>query len=243
MSGCPGPDYPKCENDDHCKKDKDGEEIDEVCVFGQCQECGRDEDCKAGQRCNANWRCEEPCKSNGDCGVGQRCEAGECKAECDDQNACAEGKECRNGRCLMPDGACVENGDCKSGFSCKAGVCVEGGDAEALICNKKGRVNFEFNLFDLRPDAQTELDNFAKCLKKNTGWKVTIEGHADERGSTEYNLSLGEKRARSVKEYLERLGVGKGRLKMVSYGEERPLDSRSNEAAWAQNRRAELVVK
>jgi peptidoglycan-associated lipoprotein len=83
----------------------------------------------------------------------------------------------------------------------------------------------------------------ARALKQRPEVPVVIEGHCDERGTIEYNLALGEKRAKAVKDYLVSLGIDRSRLTTISYGKERPLDSRSNEFAWAQNRRAEFVIK
>ncbi|UCH75825.1 MAG: OmpA family protein, partial [Rhodospirillales bacterium] len=83
----------------------------------------------------------------------------------------------------------------------------------------------------------------ADWLNTNGAITVTIEGHCDERGTREYNLALGERRAASAKQYLESMGIGGGRLETVSYGKERPAVLGSNEAAWAQNRRAVMVVR
>jgi peptidoglycan-associated lipoprotein len=228
MTACPGPEWPKCENDDHCKADKKGNAAgkDMVCVFGQCMECGRDSDCGADSKCNEG-RCEKLCKADADCASGLTCnESGDCVNP-------------------PPKAECEESGDCETGFSCTAGKCVQ--DTTPVDtgpdCAARGTVNFEFNLYDLTPEARETLDTFAKCMAKNAGWKMTVEGHADERGTTQYNLDLGDKRARSVKDYLERLGVKGDRMRTVSFGEERPVSSRSDEEGWAANRRAELVIK
>jgi len=103
-------------------------------------------------------------------------------------------------------------------------------------------IYFDFDRYDLRPDAKKTLEENAEVLKANPTWKVLIEGHCDERGSNEYNLVLGEKRARSAMEYLIKLGIDPNRLSIVSYGEERPADPGHNEEAWAKNRRCEFVV-
>lgn len=101
------------------------------------------------------------------------------------------------------------------------------------------RVNFEYDQYVLTADARATLKNNAAYLKAK-GVRVQIEGHCDERGSDEYNLALGEKRALAVKNYLISLGVAADRLSIISYGEEIPLVMASTEAAWAQNRRAEF---
>ncbi len=103
-------------------------------------------------------------------------------------------------------------------------------------------VSFEFNESTLSAEARTVLGENARCIEKR-GWKkVRLEGHADERGSTIYNLSLGQRRAESVRSYLLNVGVGTADLLTLSYGEEKPIDLGSDEAAWAKNRRVEFVI-
>ncbi len=103
-------------------------------------------------------------------------------------------------------------------------------------------VHFEFDKADLRPDARATLDANADWLRRNPNARIQIEGHCDERGSVQYNLALGERRAESAKRYLESAGIASNRLSTISYGEERPVDPAHNEEAWARNRRAEFVV-
>ncbi|HEY7727550.1 MAG TPA: peptidoglycan-associated lipoprotein Pal [Candidatus Eisenbacteria bacterium] len=102
---------------------------------------------------------------------------------------------------------------------------------------------FDFDDFSLRTDAKAALDNNAKYLEANSDTKVVIEGHCDERGSVEYNLALGEKRARAAKDYLVSYGIVSGRMTTISYGKERPFDPGHDEDAWAKNRRAHFVTK
>lgn len=104
------------------------------------------------------------------------------------------------------------------------------------------RVHFDFDRFDIRPGDMEVLKENAALLRKFPSVKVQIEGHCDERGTAEYNLALGERRANSTKNYLVSLGISADRLSTISYGEERPLDPGQNEEAWAKNRRAEFVV-
>jgi len=103
-------------------------------------------------------------------------------------------------------------------------------------------VYFEFNEFKLTADARQALSDNAACIDAGGLTAVRLEGHADERGSTEYNLSLGQRRAESVKTYLGNLGVSDGVLRTVSYGEEAPAESGWGEQAWSRNRRVEFVV-
>jgi peptidoglycan-associated lipoprotein len=102
---------------------------------------------------------------------------------------------------------------------------------------------FDFDDFSLRQDAKSALEQDGKYLSKNSGSKVVIEGHCDERGSVEYNLALGEKRARAAKDYLVSYGIPAARLTTISYGKERPFDTGHEEGAWAKNRRAHVVSK
>lgn len=104
-------------------------------------------------------------------------------------------------------------------------------------------IHFAFDSSELSSMAMTLLKEKAEFLKNNTGVSVTIEGHCDERGTTEYNLALGERRAQSAKNYLVNLGISASRLNTVSYGEERPLDPGHGESAWQKNRRAHFVIK
>lgn len=103
-------------------------------------------------------------------------------------------------------------------------------------------IHFDFDKYNIRPDAKTGLEQNAKVLNDNPDVKVQIAGYCDERGSVEYNLALGEKRAQSAKEYLETLGIAPGRLTTISYGKSDPIDPAHNEKAWAQNRRDEFHV-
>ena len=102
------------------------------------------------------------------------------------------------------------------------------------------RIHFDFDQFTLSADARRILSKNATYLKANSGLQAVVEGHCDERGSDEYNLALGESRALAAKNYLVSLGISAKRLSVISYGEETPLRNASNEAAWAQNRRAEF---
>jgi len=102
---------------------------------------------------------------------------------------------------------------------------------------------FDFDNFELSSDAKAVLDSNAKYLEKNAGSRVIIEGHCDERGSVEYNLALGEKRAKTTKDYLVSYGIAAGRITTISYGKERPFAQGHDEGAWSQNRRAHFVVK
>ena len=120
-------------------------------------------------------------------------------------------------------------------------------DIEELnrVAQEKGYVQdayFNYDDSTLSADAQSALSTSAAWLKKNPQYNLLVEGHCDERGTEQYNLALGDRRANTAKEYLATLGVDASRIRTVSYGEERPFDPGHDEAAWAKNRRAHLVL-
>ncbi len=131
-----------------------------------------------------------------------------------------------------------EGGD----VSGKGAGAVVPGSAEDFVANAKDRVFFAFDRSDLDASAVKTLMGQVAWLKAYPNTQVTIEGHADERGTREYNLALGERRANSVKQFLKAQGIAEARVKVVSYGKERPAVVGSNEYAWAQNRRSVTVV-
>jgi peptidoglycan-associated lipoprotein len=103
-------------------------------------------------------------------------------------------------------------------------------------------IHFDFDKFALKPEARSILKKQADWLSKNKDYKVRIEGNCDERGTVEYNLALGERRAKEAMKFLVELGVDAIRIKTISYGKEKPLDPGHEEEAWAKNRRDHFVV-
>ncbi len=103
-------------------------------------------------------------------------------------------------------------------------------------------VNFDFDKYNIKPEFRDRLAAQAAYLKDSAADSLLVEGHCDERGTAEYNLALGERRANAVMKYLIDLGIDKGRIKTISYGKDRPLDPASNEEAWAKNRRAHFEL-
>lgn len=232
LTGCP-PTYPKCDNDEHCK-DKG-----EVCVEGQCQECAKNENCKEGFVCESNKCVPKPeCSGNADCGTNKKCARGKCVAQdhCDSDRDCGAGS-CKGNKCVER-GACTTTGDCGVNEDCVANKCVAKTGNTSAECSWEP-VRFAFNEYNLDTESRNRLSSLADCIKKE-GKKVTLEGHADERGTEEYNLQLSNKRAASVKKYLTDLGVKAGSLDTVGYGENRPASNGHDEAAWAENRRVEF---
>lgn len=104
-------------------------------------------------------------------------------------------------------------------------------------------VYFDLDSSSLSADSTEVVRNVVQCLTQNGGWRVTVEGHADERGSTQYNLALGERRAKTVADYLRNAGIDRSRVNTVSFGEEKPVDPGHDEAAWAKNRRVEFRIR
>ncbi len=123
-----------------------------------------------------------------------------------------------------------------------SGTGIVSGSQEDLIVNVGDRVFFGYDSSDLDSDALELLQDQVAWLKQNSDVSVTIEGHCDERGTREYNLALGEKRAQVVKNYLIGLGINPDRVSTISYGKERPAVVGSNDGAWAQNRRSVTIV-
>ena len=103
-------------------------------------------------------------------------------------------------------------------------------------------INFDYDKYNLKPLAQSILKAAAPAYSKYPGYKLVVEGHCDERGTVEYNLALGERRAVEAAKYLVDLGIAKDRIKTISYGKEMPLDKGQDEAAWTKNRRARFVT-
>lgn len=112
----------------------------------------------------------------------------------------------------------------------------------ALLADFATMINFEFDKADIRPADQATLDRKAAIMAANPSLRLRISGHADDRGSDEYNLALGNRRAAAAKRYLENKGIDGSRIEVVSYGEERPLNPGTDEAAYAQNRRDEFEI-
>jgi peptidoglycan-associated lipoprotein len=117
------------------------------------------------------------------------------------------------------------------------------GSQEDLVVNVGDRVFFGYDRHDLSVEARAVLDAQAGWLQQYPNLSVTIEGHADERGTREYNLALGDRRANSVRDYLVALGVSPSRINTISYGKERPAVPGANDTAWAQNRRGVTTIQ
>ncbi|MDE3015770.1 MAG: peptidoglycan-associated lipoprotein Pal [Pseudomonadota bacterium] len=140
--------------------------------------------------------------------------------------------------------ACQSTPGSTSGMSGKGGAngAAKPGSAADLTENVGDRVFFALNSSALSDEAQKTLQHQAAWLKQYPGVNVTVEGHCDERGTREYNLALGERRAAAAKKYLVSEGIAAARISTISYGKERPAVIGDDEAAWSQNRRAVTVL-
>jgi peptidoglycan-associated lipoprotein len=253
-TGC-RPTFPQCRNNDDCKAEE-GNSTLLVCVNGKCQECAVDEDCpKDRPHCNAN-RCVE-CLEDKDCPEGKFCKNNQCKWECEIDSDCTDGKVCKNHKCqiecekdedcsnpdlecknqrCVPKCQCHSDLDCGSGMACRDCKCVD-----KSACRIES-IYFDFDRYDIRSTDQSILDQNAACIKSRN-LSVQIVGNCDERGTEEYNIALGDRRARGAKKYLQSLGIKDSQLSTISYGKNRPACNESTEDCWAKNRRDDFVEK
>ena len=119
---------------------------------------------------------------------------------------------------------------------------VLNGDSDSNKAGKIRTIYFPFNEVSLDSKAKSQLQSNADYLKANTAITIQVEGHCDERGSRQYNLALGERRAKAVKDYLKALGIKADRIETMSWGNEKPVSDGNSEDAWSQNRRANFVI-
>jgi peptidoglycan-associated lipoprotein len=242
--GCKGLEYPNCKTDSQCKVGNGADVKSGVCVFGKCQECAKDTDCREGQQCKDNM-CVMTCIDDTMCGNSAHCENGFCAANCEDNSFCKDDEICSSGRCVASI-TCSQSTDCQTGFKCESGLCVQSSTedmASSSKCPQENIIFFDFNKYDLRSESIVILDQWGICLRESPSVKVTIAGHTDKQGSSEYNMSLGERRARATSNYLSKLGVDESRIHYVSYGLEKPLDSADTQEAYAKNRRSEISIE
>ncbi|QDX30628.1 peptidoglycan-associated lipoprotein Pal [Dickeya poaceiphila] len=147
--------------------------------------------------------------------------------------ACSSNKHANNDQSSLNGGAGMENGGNMSS--------AEQARLQMQELQRNNIVYFDLDKYDIRPDFAQMLDAHAAFLRSNPSYKVTIEGYADERGTPEYNIALGERRANAVQMYLQGKGVSADQISVVSYGKEKPAVLGHDEAAWSKNRRAVLV--
>jgi peptidoglycan-associated lipoprotein len=135
---------------------------------------------------------------------------------------------------------CSRDLDCADGQLCLDGKCAD--ISSNLAACTSIRVHFAFNQSEIDSGARDDLERAARCLKADHALQIAVQGNADERGTEEYNMALGDRRAHAVADYLRSLGASDRQLATVSFGKERPLCSDHDEACWSQNRRADLVA-
>lgn len=135
---------------------------------------------------------------------------------------------------------CAAKGGISDGVTAEYGTTDTNGDGIGL--GTLQRIYFDFDKSEIGAEASKVLKKNADTMKKSPTMKVLVEGHCDERGTNEYNIALGERRARAVMDYLVNLGIGRNRLEMKSWGEEKPIDSGHGEEAWVKNRRGEFII-
>jgi peptidoglycan-associated lipoprotein len=217
LSGCPAkPKSGECKTSEDCK---DQQGFGKVCVEGRCQECAADADCKAGFVCRTNKCVPKPeCTADADCGEGKKCQSERCVAVRDEAAEARKRQE--------EEEAAARNAAAKA---CS-------GDASAFT------VHFGFDQSTLTGEAQGTLQKLADCLKKAPARRVLVQGNCDERGTTQYNIALGARRAEAARKYLADLGAA-GKLETVSFGKEKPICTESTEDCWARNRRVDFQVE
>lgn len=263
------PPWPKCNDDKNCRSDKEGNQNKRnfFCVQGQCQECRDANDCAdpKRQKCDG-YKCIDKTCADITCEQNKRCDPSTlaCKWICEndgdtpcDGDAC---QVCKSHACTPKPPPCTQDGDCPASQICKqtgSGSCERscvGGCSASKPCpaGKKcdgdrcvddacdmETIYFNFNRAAIRSDAADALKKNLDCVNKMTGKKILIEGHADERGTREYNIKLGERRAAAAKSYFSKLGVAGDRLcQVVSKGREEPaVSNASTEEQHQKNRR------
>lgn len=237
LTAC-GPKYPNCDNDQHCIDANQGTPF---CVDNICRSCRDDSSCGVGQTCSGGSCRGIPgfCNAEIACTPPQVCRDNRCGPQClSDAECTANGPHgyCQNGTCIT--GECSADTDCQDGFRCEGRACRPIPVAARPCQDGSFRtVYFDFDQSSLTAQGRTDLQYNLACFTERQG-TVTIEGHCDERGTVEYNLALGERRARSTRDFFTQNSIPTARIRTVSYGESRPADPRSNEAAWRLNRRA-----
>ncbi|HEY6881101.1 MAG TPA: OmpA family protein [Polyangiales bacterium] len=186
--------------------------------------CEEDGDCKAGEFC-VSGTCQK-CRTDQDCATGQSCNGGICEdiaGYCDERVACPGGQECVGNRCQLPQSEPLER------------------PAPVSTGCQLQTVYFAFDSSNLEPSARDVIAKNVQCVREKSLNGVRITGYTDNRGTEEYNLALGDRRARSVEQYMSSLGVPKGKLSSSSMGEE--LARGEDESGMAQDRKVEFTPK
>ncbi len=238
------PDFPECNNDDHCADSEEGQETQRLyCINNLCQQCRDDADCgDPGIECVAG-SCEDIpgyCTATDDCPGNQVCRDNSCGPECLGDDDCDAGYMCEGGNCVV-EPECTTDADCADDERCSRGECVERPEQVCQLQN----VHFAYNSSSLDSEARSILQQNAECIQ-DRDLRIQVEGHCDERGTAEYNLALGNRRANSVVNYLTSLGVSRSQLSTTSYGDQqlvRSCGETGAESCHRVNRRAEFNIR
>ena len=195
-----------------------------ACGGPEYPKCDKDEQCQSGEFC-VNGMCQQ-CRGDEDCGAGQACNAGRCEAI---------------------EGYCSGSGDCPAGEDCVSNRCQPAQSTEDLSASASNKdcqlaaVHFDFDSSELDPGARNTLEKNARCIQKKGIDRVQVTGHTDPRGTEEYNLALGDRRARTAKDFVVRMGVEDDKVSTTSMGEE--MSKGADESSWKRDRRADFSDK
>ncbi|MEI6226394.1 MAG: OmpA family protein [Deltaproteobacteria bacterium] len=214
LAGCPAkPTNGECKTSEDCSAQPG---YGKTCVEGKCQECGQDTDCKAGFVCRS-LKCTP-------------------RPECERSDDCPAGKACESGKCTTVAPPPPPPVAPPPPVSSAPQACPPGGGTLLPVF-------FAFDRAVLTPESQSVLTKNASCIKEKGFTKITVEGNTDDRGTVDYNLQLGQRRAEAAKKFLVNLGVPAKSLKAVSYGKERPVCTEATETCWEKNRRGDVVAQ
>ncbi|MCB9520661.1 MAG: OmpA family protein [Myxococcales bacterium] len=230
--------YPRCKNDQHCV---DYDRGTPFCVDRVCRTCRDDSHCGFCQQCDNNQCVHTPgcCADDADCPSPTVCRDGRCGPQCLSDDDCGALERCLSGTCTAVE--CRTDDQCPPGQRCENYRCVGPVVPPEPCADRRFQtVYFDFDESRLRADATSTLETNMACFERFTE-SVNVEGHCDERGTTEYNLALGDRRARAVRDWYETRGIPRSRMNKISYGENRPVATGSTENAWRQNRRVEIT--
>lgn len=184
------------------------------------------------------------CNDDSNCHEGEYCVNGTCQQCRPGGDDCPSGQECNDGRCDAIPGWCGSSSDCPAGQECQGNRCVQSQvtegepiDSGPAACGLDA-IYFAYDASEISGTARSTLETNASCINSRDIPHVRVTGHTDPRGTEEYNLALGERRAQSVRTYMTRLGVDSGRMSTHSMGEE--VARGSDESSWSQDRRVQF---
>lgn len=227
-AGC-GPDYPNCDTDEDCR-------AGEFCVNNLCVKCRNDADCLVGQECRDGACRDIPgyCDSERRCPRSQVCRDNRC-SPCLTDDECGPGMMCRNGVCVQVP-QCDEMNPCPAGEECVNGYCRPiPPPAECQFTS----IYFDFDRDNVRRDQRDAVQANRSCMDEH-GRTVTLTGYCDERGTEEYNMALGQRRADSVRRYLTNLGVQRSRIGSTRSRGKIEAGHCYDEGCWQRDRRVDF---